>query len=514
MRRHGTDGRAALRVFAAGTAISALLTGCNLAPHYQRPALPVQDSWPADTGVAGAAGKAPPSKAQMAADLGWESFFIDPRLRALIELTLSNNRNLRNQAAAIAEAQGEYEVQHASLFPPIGTTGQGEFIAPSSRAGFAFAPGFGRTISTLRFYNVGIGFSSYEIDLFGRIRNLSRQQAEAAMTSVYNARSVLISTLSQLANTYLQWLADRELLRVTEQTLASQRDTLRLTRLQYEHGENTLLTLRQTETQVEQAAANEQQYRRQVAQDEHAIQLLVGMPLPPDLPPPAPFGSQTILADLHAGLPSDLIANRPDVQAAEHRLIGANANIGAARAAFFPRLTITASEGISSLQFRQLFTPGAETWTVSPNISLPIFTWGQNEGNLQISKARKLEQIASYENTVQTAFREVSDALTARETYLDQERQMRDLVASSQQAYDLAMMRFKTGIDPYLTTLTQQRTLYQAQQSTIAVQLARYQNLVTVYRALGGGWSRKTVPTKVAATANGEPRVAPVGSPG
>lgn len=476
----------------AGLLASSVLAGCNLAPTYHRPAMPVQNAYPDDAGSGNV------KTSQDAANIGWKTFFVDPRLQALVELALRNNRDLRTQAGAIMEAQGQYQVQNASLFPTISTNGTAQYYAPSSTAGFGFAPGLGQNISLLRYYTVGIGFSSYEVDLFGRIRNLTKQQAEEALGSQFNARSVLISTVSQVASTYIQWLADRELLRVTNDTLASQGNTLRLTQMLYDRGETDLLTLHQTQTQVEQAAANQAQYSRQVALDEHALQLLVGAPLPGDLPPPAPFGGQTILSDLPAGLPSDLLANRPDVLAAEHNLRAANANIGAARAAFFPRVTLTASEGVSSLQFRHLFTPGAETWTVSPSVSLPIFTWGQNEGNLRISKARRLQQIANYEKTMQTAFREVSDALTGRETYLQQMQRLKNLVSASQGAYDLAEMRYKAGIDTYLTTLTQQRNLYQAQQSLISVEMARYQNLVTVYRALGGGWTPNTVPTTIA----------------
>ncbi|WP_367159832.1 efflux transporter outer membrane subunit [Kozakia baliensis] len=495
MIRRMIPGKAVWGLIAA-TALSA----CNLAPKYQRPIQPVQNSYPQDAGATA------PLQGQAVSDIGWKHFFTDARLRSLIEIAIRNNRDLRSQAGSIMEAQGTYEVQHASLFPPIGVQGQGEYYAPSDQAGFSFAPGVGRGISMLRYYSLGIGFSSYEIDLFGRIRNLSRQQAEELLGSRFNARSVLISTVSQVANTYVQWLADHELLRVTNDTLASQQNTLRLTQMRYDHGETDALTLHQTQTQVEQAANNKAQYTRQVADDEHALQLLIGAPIPNNLPPPAPFGAQTILADLPAGLPSDLIGQRPDIQSAEHNLIGANANIGAARAAFFPRVTLTAQEGVSSLQFRHLFTPGAQTWSASPNIELPIFTWGQNEGNLHIAKARRMQQIANYEKTVQTAFREVSDALTARETYLDQDQHLHALVSAAQGAYDLAKMRFNAGVDAYLTTLTQQRDLYQAQQSLITVQMARYQNLVTLYRALGGGWSPDDVAAKMAHDGNNSAR--------
>jgi len=477
----------------SGFAGMLMLSACNMAPVYHRPTQAIQNSYPADT-----ASKNTPA-AQAASNLGWEDFFTDPRLKALVALALKNNRDIAAQLDAVGVARGQYEIQNASLFPIISAGGQGLFVAPSDTAGFSFAPGVGEHISTLRLYQTSIGFSSYEIDLWGRIRNLTRQQKETVLNNVENARNVLITTVSQIGTTYIQWLADREQLRVTRATLASERDTLRLTQLSYDNGETDALTLAQVKTQVEQASAYEAQYTRALADDEHALQLLVGSPLPSTLPEPAPFGSQTMITDLPEGLPSDLLEQRPDVRAAEHTLLGANANVGAARAAFFPRFTLTASEGTSSLQFRKLFTPGAETWSISPSISVPLLTWGQSEGNLMMAKAQSRQNAAQYEKTVQSAFREVSDALTARETYTTQQRHMDELVAQSQQAFDLANMRYKAGIDSYLTTLTQQRTLYQAQQNDIMVKAARFQNIVTLYRALGGGWSQKTVSPKVPA---------------
>ncbi|MEJ5155986.1 efflux transporter outer membrane subunit [Gluconobacter wancherniae] len=479
-----------------GLAALLMLSACNMAPTYHRPTQSVQNSYPENTGAKNA-----PVAAKVA-NLGWEDFYTDPRLKALVRLALKNNRDLAAQAAAVTVARGQYEIQNASLFPIISAGGQGMFLAPSDTAGFSFAPGLGTTVSTLRLYQTSIGFSSYEVDLWGRIRNLTRQQAETTLNSVENARNVLITMVSQIGGTYIQWLADREQLRVTRDTLKSERDTLRLTQLSYDNGETEALTLAQVKTQVEQASAYEAQYTRAVADDEHALQLLVGVPLPADLPQPAPFGAQTMISDLPEGLPSDLLQQRPDILAAEHTLIGANANVGAARAAFFPKVTLTASEGTSSLQFRKLFTPGAETWTISPSISLPIFTWGQSQGNLRMAKGQKLQYAAQYEKTVQTAFREVSDALTARETYTQQDRHMAALVEQSQKAFDLATMRYRTGIDSYLTTLTQQRTLYQAQQNAITIRAARFQNLVTLYRALGGGWSQKTLSPKIAVAKN------------
>lgn len=463
---------------------SLLVSGCDLSPHYQRPPLPVRAAWETAHDTS--------SNTHAIRDittLSWREFYQDKRLQALIDIALRNNRDLQKQAAAVLEAQGQYQVQHGSLFPKISTSANSIYVNPSSTLNVNPVSALGNGLDPLKAYTVGIGFSSYEIDFFGRIRNLTRQQAESALSSEFNRRSLTISIVSQVGSTYLGWLADQKQKDLAENVLSSQKQTLALVKARLVHGESDTLTVSEVETQVAQAEANRQQAIRQTAQDEHQLELLIGSPLPETLPPAAPFGSQTILDDIPAGLPSTLLGNRPDILAAEHILKASNANIGAARAAFFPRVTLTAYEGGSSLQFRHLFTPGAEIWAINPSISLPLLSWGQNEGNLKISKARKQEEIADYEKTIQTAFKEVSDALTARDTYLKQGEQQELFVMSSQKAYDVSLIRFKTGNDSYLSALVHQRSLYAAQQSLIAVQLARYQNLITLYRALGGGWS-------------------------
>ncbi|MXV43609.1 efflux transporter outer membrane subunit [Saccharibacter sp. 17.LH.SD] len=476
-----------MRRSAIGFGLSALLlSSCNLAPEYHRPDPKISPVYPADTHS-----QAMPAGRQVA-DLGWEDFFTDPRLKKLIELSLLNNRDLAAQMASVVEQRGLYQIQNAALFPTISAGGAAMYVSPSEAGGFSFAPGSGRNISTLRFYQTSIGFSSYEIDLWGRIRNLSRAQQEQTLSAAENLRNLWITTISQVAETYIRWLGDRELLSLAERTHASRQKTWELTKLAYDHGQVDALTLAQIESQVEQARADIASQTRAVADDEHALQLLVGVPFPADLPPPAPMGKQTMVVDLPAGLPFELVTQRPDIQAAEHVLEGANASIGAARAAFLPRITLTASEGTSSLMFRKLFTSMAEAWSISPSISIPLLTWGQNQGNLRANKARAAQGAAQYQKAVQSAFREVADALTARETYRDQAASLGRYVVKSQQAYDLARMRFRAGIDSYLTTLEQERQLYAAQQSQIAVQATQFQNMVTLYRALGGGWMRKT----------------------
>ncbi|MFE8872558.1 MULTISPECIES: efflux transporter outer membrane subunit [Acetobacter] len=476
------------------TLAAGLLSGCTMIPKYKRPAPPLATTWPSyqNTGA--------PKIAQAAYDIGWEDFFTDARLKALITIAIRENRDLRISAANIMQAQGQYDVQHAGLFPTISATGGPIYQAPASASGLSFAPGLDTNKNNasfgggrvFKYYQGGIGFSSYEIDLFGRIRSLTQAAAQKALSQEASQRSMLISIISQVATAYVTWLGDRDTLTLADTTLANQQDTLNLTRTKYAHGEENLLTVRQAETQVQESAALRADSRRKVEQDENLISLLIGAPIPTNLPPARPLGEQTLLADLPAGLPSDLLERRPDIVSAEHNLLSAQANIGAARAAFFPRLTLTANDGVSSLQFHKLFTAAATTWGLNPSLQIPLWTWGMNSGNLKASKAERDVQIATYEKTVQSAFREVADALAAREAYLDEKKQADDLVMSSADAFRLAKLRFNAGSDSYLTTLESQRSYLQAQQMQIMVAVSKYQNLITIYRALGGGWTPHT----------------------
>jgi multidrug efflux system outer membrane protein len=254
-------------------------------------------------------------------------------------------------------------------------------------------------------------------------------------------------------------------------------------------GTTTRLSLRQVEQSLDTANANLAQYTRQVAQDENALTLLLGEPIPADLPSGNGLLDQGLLANLPAGLPSDLLTRRPDILAAEHTLLAANANIGAARAAFFPSITMTASAGVASNQLNNLFTAGATTWLFSPQLNVPIFTWGKNAGNLDYAKLQKDIDIADYEKAIQTAFREVADALAARGTYGDQLRAELALIVAASDSYDLAQMRFRTGVDSFLAALDSQRTLYSAQLTLVTIKQAELTNLVTLYKVLGGGWN-------------------------
>ncbi len=305
-------------------------------------------------------------------------------------------------------------------------------------------------------------------------------------------RSAQISLIAEVANAWLTVLADRELLRVTQETLKSQQESYDLTKLGYDGGVQTALTLRQAETSVDSARANLAQYTRQLAQDSNALVLLLGTPVPADLPAGGGIDDLRVIDDLPAGLPSDVLLRRPDVLSAEHNLVAANANIGAARAAFFPSISLTGNFGTASSQFDGLFKDGSSSWSFNPQVSVPIFAGGANLANLRLSKAQKALYVAQYEQSIQAAFREVADGLVARSTLDDQLGAQQQLQDATADAYRLSRMRFDNGIASYLDVLDSQRSLYSAQQGLVGVKLSRLQNLVTLYKALGGGWTERS----------------------
>jgi multidrug efflux system outer membrane protein len=494
---------------------AALLAGCSLAPDFLRPPQSVSAAFPDGAAYHSKTAVTPPSLSLAAGKIGWRDFFTDPALRRLLQVALRSNRDLRTATIDVFQAKAYFQLQRASLFPSLNvtgnatyegesqyglfTTGGGGSSSAATGSGAASGTGSagggasvttptGSSGGTLREFTVSAGTTSYEVDLFGRVRNLTRQEFEKYLAQQENQRAVALTVIGNVATTYITWLSDQALLKVTEDTLRAQSDSLRLTQAEFDHGAITLLVLRQAQTSVATARANQAQYTRAVAQDVNELVLLLGAPIPDDLPPPRPLGGQTVMADLAPGLPSDLLTRRPDIMKAEHTLRGDYADIGAARAAFFPQLTLTGTGGLSSLQVNKLFTPGALTWTFAPQLSIPIFTWGQNQANLDIAKTQRDLDVVAYEQTVQTAFHDVANALTARATYRDQALAQQQDVDASADYYRLAMMRFRAGVDTYLTALDAQRTLYSAQQALLVAQEAQLQNLVTMYQVLGGGW--------------------------
>jgi len=431
-----------------------------------------------------------------AADIGWREFFPDPQLQQLIALALTNNRDLRVAALNVQSAQAQYRIQRAQLFPtvdasaveeveriPIGVL-EGEIPSASAASGKGSAVPSGITVHT---YDVGVGFTNYELDLFGRIRSLSHAALQQYFGSGETRRSVQLTLVAEIATAYVTVLADQTLLDITRDTLKSQEESYALTQKLFSGGTGTELALRQAETTVDTARASLAEYNRQLAQDRDALELLIGAPIPDGIDFSEGLNRGNLVAELEEGIPSDVLVRRPDILASEHQLMAANAQIGAARAAFLPAITLTGDFGTESTQLSGLFKGGSQAWTFSPQISVPIFAGGANVANLQATKLARDTAVAQYEKAIQTAFREVADALIARSTLDDQLAAQQALVMASEKAYRLADMRYRGGVDSYLTALVAQVSLYGAQQQLQTVRLMRLQNLVTLYKALGGG---------------------------
>ena len=465
-------------------AAAAALTGCSLIPTYERPAAPVDAAYPQGDAYRGSAGDA---QVAPAVELGWRDYFADPRLRRLIEVSLENNRDLRVAALNVEAYRAQYRIQRADLFPEVGATGQGT----RQRVPADLSTTGQRVISSQ--YGVSLGTTAWEIDLFGRLRSLSDAALQQYFASEEARRSTQIALVASVANAYLTMRADEAQLQVTRDTLGTYERTYNLTRRSFEEGVASRLDLRQSQTQVENARASLARYTRLVAQDANALTLLLGTAMPADLPEGLSL-YQKLVADVPAGMPSDLLQNRPDILAAEHRLLSANADIGAARAAFFPRITLTASGGTASRQLSGLFDAGSGTWLFSPQITRPIFTAGSLRASLDYAKVQKDINVATYERTVQSAFREVSDGLAARGTYTDQLQAQLRLVEASEDYFRLAEGRYRTGVDSYLTLLDAQRQLFNAQQALIDARFNQLTSEVNLYKALGGGLNEVTGP--------------------
>ncbi|RZT36261.1 AdeC/AdeK/OprM family multidrug efflux complex outer membrane factor [Cupriavidus agavae] len=463
-------------------AAAAVLSGCSLIPTYERPAAPVDAAYPQGDAYKGATAAA---QVPSAVELGWRDYFADPRLQRLIEVALQNNRDLRVAALNVEAYRAQYRIQRADLFPEVGATGQGT----RQRVPAELSTTGQRVISSQ--YGVSLGTTAWEIDLFGRLRSLSQAALEQYFASEEARRSTQISLVASVANAYLTMRADEANLQVTRDTLGAYERTYNLTKRSFEEGVASRLDLRQSQTQVENARASLARYTRLVAQDANALTLLLGAGMPADLPIGLTL-DQKLVADVPAGLPSDLLQNRPDILAAEHRLKSANADIGAARAAFFPRISLTASAGTASRQLSGLFDAGSGTWLFSPQITLPIFTAGSLQASLDYARIQKDINVATYESTVQSAFREVADGLAARGTFTDQLEAQQRLVEASQDYYRLAEGRYRTGVDSYLTLLDAQRQLFTAQQALIDARLNQLTSEVNLYKALGGGLNEVT----------------------
>ncbi len=498
--------------WSAAALLPLALVACTLEPTYERPASPTPNAWP--TGAAydrTRGGNAPntpngtgAAQAQApAAALGWEDFFTDARLRRLIELALANNRDLRVATLSIDQARAQYRIQRAAQFPAINANAG---FSSTRLTGDLRAPGQDSVINA---WAAGVGFSAFELDVFGRVRSLKHEALEQYLAIEEVRRSTQISLIGEVASAYLTWQADQQLLQLSQNTLKVQQDAAEMVRRSKQAGGMAEIDMHRTQTQVETARVDLERYTRQVAQDENALALLIGGPLPADLPAPQPFDNASYVAELPAGLPSALLEQRPDIMAAEHRLKAANASIGAARAAFFPQISLTAGVGLASTTLAGLFSGGA-AWAFAPQVTLPIFNAGANQAQLDATRVRKDINVAEYERTIQGAFREVADGLAARGTYDRQTAAQEALQKEVGETRRLAEMRFKNGVDDYFPVFDAQRQLYDAQKTLVTIQLARLTSRAQLYKALGGGWSQKTVAAPPVAAV---PASAPVAAP-
>lgn len=465
-------------------ALAATLTGCSMIPDFQRPESPVADSWPQ-----GAAYSA--STSEQTPDLGWSQFFQDPALRELIAVALENNRDLRVAALNVDATRALYRIQRSDLFPSISADGGGT----RSRTPASLNPLGEADISSQYSATLGIG---WELDLFGRLGSLREQALEEYLATEAAQRSVQISLIAAVANTYLTWQADQALLEITRGTLETYDESLALTQRSYDVGVASSLELTQARTAVETARSSLARYTRLVAQDRNALAQLLGQRLPFEGVDPIDL-QRSYLTDLPVGLPSELLVNRPDIVEAERRLRAANANIGAARAAFFPSISLTGAAGTASSDLDGLFGSGSDYWSFSPSISLPIFNAGRLSANLEYAEIIRDARVAEYERSIQEAFRDVSDGLAARDTYVQQVQAQSDLVEASESYFQIAERRYRTGVDSYLTLLDAQRQLFTAQQQLIGDRLSQLVSEVELFKALGGGWQAEIAATQPAA---------------
>ena len=450
-------------------ALSLLLgtTGCSMAPIYSRPEAPVPASWPQGPSYANVSLNEPDQQVSMRA---WQEFFRDEKLRKVITLALDNNRNLQVATLNIEKVQAQYRIQRSDLIPNL----DGAFLVTSKE-------------STDSEYSIGVGVSSYELDLFGRVRSLKDAALEQYLATTQAKRATRISLIGEIVTAYLALAADKEHLTLAQETLKAQQTSFTLIQRRFDSGVSNELDLRQAQTQVDSARIDVARYTTLVAQDANNLNLLAGGVVPDDLLPQKLGEALTLLQDISAGVSSESLLTRPDILQAENQLKAYNANIGAARASFFPRISLTATLGYTSKELSDLFSSGSGTWGFAPQITVPIFDAGAHAAQLKVAETDRDIAVAQYEKAIQTAFREVSDALAQRGTIDEQLSAQQSFLKSTGIRYQLAKERYDKGIDSYLNVLDAQRSLYAAEQSLISTRLTKLSNLVTLYKVLGGG---------------------------
>ncbi len=449
----------------------ATLAGCSLIPTYTRPAAPVAQQWPsASVATAGAA-------ATPAADLAWQDYFAEPTLKQLIEVALANNRDLRVAVLNVEQTRAQFQIRRADQFPGLNAA------LSATRAPSVINGQMGNSFSA------GLAVPSWELDFFGRIGSLKEQALAQYLATDEGRKAAQMSLVASVANGWLNLLADEELLDFSNQTLATREDSMKLTQLRFDNGASSELDLRQAQSLLESARATLAQQQRQRAQDENALVLLLGQSLPASARSSLATArlTQLRLPELPAGLPSDLLTRRPDIRQAEQQLLAANANIGSARANFFPRISLTASAGSTSSELSDLFKDGTWAFTLAPQLVLPLLDAGRNKATLASAKVGLDIAVAQYEKSIQSAFREVADALTGRDT-LQRQLQSQQAQADAETArLRLTNLRYENGAASQLDWLDAQRSQFATQQALVQVRLAYLQNQVALYKTLGGG---------------------------
>ena len=470
MHKHQPPRTRAARALAPLAAI-ALLAGCSFIPSHERPAAPVPEAYAQP-------GSEMPTTAKAAADIDWKEYFTDPRLQTLLGIALENNRDLRVAMLNVEQARAQFQIQRANQYPTVNAIASGTRQPKTSGDGYS------------NLYQAGVGISAWEMDFFGRIAALKEQALAQYLATAEARKSAQISLVAAVASGWLTLMADEELLDISRRTLQTREESVKLTRLRLEHGVSSELDSHQAESLAQAARATYAQQLRQRQLDENALALLLGQSLPDDVRASL-AGSQLAnapaMAPLPAGLPSELLTHRPDIRQAEQQLIAANANIGAARAAFFPRISLTAQAGTASSELSGLFKSGSWGFTIAPSLLLPIFDAGRNQANLESAQAGRSIAIAQYEKAIQTAFREVSDALAGQATLQEQSQAQQQQAEAESARLQLADLRYRNGVSSYLDLLDAQRSLFATQQGVVQVRLAQLQNQVALYKALGGG---------------------------
>ena len=447
----------------AALAMAVLLSGCSFTPTLEKPAAPVPASYPGQTASASTGGQLP----------AWESFVADTRLRELIALALQNNRDLRVATLNIEQVRAQYQIRRADQVPTLNAVATGN-RQPTTSGGMS---------ST---YTAGLAMASWELDLFGRVASLKDAALAQFLASEEAQRAVRTSLVASVASGWLTLQTDEALLSLTQRTLATREDSLRLTKLRFDNGAASALDLRQAESLTAAARATLAQQRRAIAQDLNALTLLAGQEVPAKLLPGA--GDAAPFLPVPEGLPSELLTRRADIRQAEQAMVAANANIGAARAAFFPRISLTASVGTVSSELSGLFKDGSWGFSLAPQALLPIFDMGRNQANLDTATVGRDIAIAQYEKAIQTAFREVADALAGRATLGEQLAALDQQARAEAERFRLAELRYRNGVSSYLDLLDAQRSLFATQQALAQTRLAQQQNQVALYKALGGGY--------------------------